>query len=397
MKRKLDALKGLIDELFEEGPVSDPESMETLLHECGRLDAYVTTSVGEFDKWGAWALDGARSAAAWIAKKGKLPRAVARRLVRRGRALDHLPASAKAWREGDIGAAHVDALEKARNSRTRCTLEEDEEMLVNQGRTLCPEDFGKAVDYWSQLADPDGTEESAEERRNRRDVYVEAVGDMWLGRITLDPIGGAIFYDELKRLADELFEEDWKDAGARLGHDPKPSDLSRTPGQRRADALEEMAKRSRTAPPDGIAPKPLFSVLIDWPTLGGRVCELAQGIALTPGSLVPWLDRAVIERAVFEPPDRVQVSEKARLFTGATRRGIQLRDRECTHPYCDRPAVVCQVDHIQPFGQDGPTIFANGRCSAGITIGSGTSPESATPGSRAPLPPGRPGPCVVPL
>ena len=365
MKRKLDALEGLIDELFEEGPVSDPESMETLLRARSQFEAYVTASVGEFDKWGAWALDGARSAAAWVAKKGKLLRPEGRRLVRRGRALDHLPAAKKAWREGEIGAAHVDTLEGARNSRTQCTLEADEEVLVTQGRTLCPEDFGKAVDYWAQLADPDGTEESAEERRNRRDVYVEPVGDMYLGQITLDPIGGAIFYDELHRLADELFVEDWKDARERLGHDPKASDLSRTPGQRRADALDEMAKRSRTAPPDGIAPRPLFNVMIDFPTLG-RVCELAQGMALTPGSLVPWLDRAVIERAVFEPPDRVLVSEKARLFTGAIRRGIQLRDRECTHPYCDRPAVDCQVDHIQPYTDGGPTTFANGRLLCGF-------------------------------
>jgi hypothetical protein len=366
MKRKLDALKALIDELYEEGPVSDTESMETLLRESGRLEGYVTASVGEFDKWGAWALDGARSAAAWIAKKGNLLKSEARRLVRRGRALDHLPTASEAWRAGEIGAAHVDVLERIRNPRTQCRFEEDEAMLVDQARTLCPEDFGKAGDYWEQLADPDGTEESAEERRNRRDVYLVQAGDMWLGKMTLDPISGAIFSDELKRLEQELFEEDWKEAGARLGHDPTVSDLSRTPSQRRADALVEMAKRSRTTPADGLPPRPLFSVMIDFPTLGGRVCELAQGMALTPGSLVPWLDRAVIERAVFEPPDRVLVSEKARLFTGATRRGIQLRDRECTHPYCDRPAQDCQVDHIQPYTDGGLTTLANGRLLCGF-------------------------------
>ncbi|HEY1988894.1 MAG TPA: HNH endonuclease signature motif containing protein, partial [Acidimicrobiales bacterium] len=56
----------------------------------------------------------------------------------------------------------------------------------------------------------------------------------------------------------------------------------------------------------------------------------------------------------------------ARLFTGATRRGIQLRDRECTHPYCDRLAVDCEVDHIQPYGQNGPTIQQNGRLLCGF-------------------------------
>ena len=363
---KIDDLEGLVDELFEEGPVSDTESMETLLREFGRLEAYVTASVGEFDTWGAWALDGARSAAAWVATKGNLPRAVARRLVRRGRALDHLHRFAEAWREGEIGAAHVDTVERARNPRTRCTLEDDEEMLVDHARTLSPEDFGKAVAYWEQLADPDGTEESAEERRNRRDVSLVKAGDMWLGRMTLDPIGGAIFADELDRLEHELFEEEWEQARERLGHEPTIVDLARTPGQRRADALEEMATRSRTAPPDGVRPRPLFSVLVDFPTLCGRVCELEQGIAVTPGSLVPWLDRADIERAVFEPPDRVQVSATARLFTGATRRGIQLRDRECTHPYCDRPALDCQVDHIQPYTDGGPTTFENGRLLCGF-------------------------------
>ena len=73
------------------------QQRHALLHETGRLEAYTTISVGEFDKWGAWALDGARSAAAWIAKKGHLSKAEARRLVRRGRALDHLPASKQAW------------------------------------------------------------------------------------------------------------------------------------------------------------------------------------------------------------------------------------------------------------------------------------------------------------
>ncbi|HVB93369.1 MAG TPA: DUF222 domain-containing protein [Acidimicrobiales bacterium] len=357
---KIDALEGLVDELFEEGPVSDTESMETLLREFGRLEAYVTASVGEFDTWGAWALDGARSAAAWVATKGNLPRAVAGRMVKRARAVGQLPAFAEAWRDGKIGAAHVDVVAKARNSRTEEALKRDEKLLVDYARTLRFEPYARSVGYWEQLADPDGTEESAEERRCRRDVYVVKAGDMWLGKMTLDPIGGAIVSGELDRLEAELFDEDWNAARERLGYDPTVSDLARTPSQRRADAVVEMAKRSATAPPDGIPPKPLFSVLVDFPTLGGRTCELAQGMALTPGSLVPWLDRADIERAVFEPPDRVQVSATARLFTGATRRGIQLRDRECTHPYCDRPALDCQVDHIQPFSQDGPTTFENG-------------------------------------
>ncbi len=360
------ALEGLVDELIEAGPPYDPESMETLLRVRTKVDAVCTMAVGEFDTWGEWAPDGARNAASWVATKGRLPRAEAGRLVKRARALPRFPNCAEAWKRGELNGAYLDTLEKVRNHRTEEALERDEETLVGEGcRTGRFEDFVKLVGYWEQLADPDGTEEAAEERRNRRDVYLEPVGDMYLGQMTLDPISGAIVYDELKRLEEELFEADWKEARARLGYDPTASDLARTPSQRRADALVEMATRSRTAPPDGIRPAPLFSVLVDFPTLCGRICELAQGIAVTPGSLVPWMDRARIERAVYEPDNRVQVSATARLFTGATRRGIQLRDRECSHPYCDRPVLDCQVDHIQPFGQDGPTIQENGRLLCG--------------------------------
>jgi Domain of unknown function (DUF222) len=265
------ALEGLVDELNEAGPPYDPESMETLLRVRTKVDALCTTAVGEFDTWGEWAPDGARNAASWVATKGRLPRAEAGRLVKRARALPRFPICAEAWRRGELNGAHLDTLEKVRNDRTKEALEQDEETLVREGcRAGRFEDFVKLVGYWEQLADPDGTEESAEERRNRRDVYLVKAGDMYLGQMNLDPISGAIVYDELKRLEDELFEDDWKEARARLGFDPTASDLARTPSQRRADALVEMATRSRTAPPDGIRPAPLFSVLVDWPTAGSR-------------------------------------------------------------------------------------------------------------------------------
>ncbi|HXA31454.1 MAG TPA: HNH endonuclease signature motif containing protein, partial [Acidimicrobiales bacterium] len=81
---------------------------------------------------------------------------------------------------------------------------------------------------------------------------------------------------------------------------------------------------------------------------------------------VPLLDEAYIERAVYRPDNRVEVSETTRLFTGATRRAIELRDRQCTHPYCDRPASDCQADHIIPYADDGPTNQENGRLLCGF-------------------------------
>ncbi|HEX3461851.1 MAG TPA: DUF222 domain-containing protein [Acidimicrobiales bacterium] len=363
---KVDELRGFMDELIAEGPVSVPKRVETVLQEANRLMAYATASVAELDTWGEYSADGAPNAKAWVATTGHLPNGEAGRMVKRGRAKNQIPRCWEAWRNGEITSAHFDVILKLRNPRTEDALDRDEEMLLDQARKLRFEHFVKSAACWEQMADPDGTEEAAEEKRNRRDAYlVPTLDGMYFGRMTLDPISGTILFNELDRLERALFEEEWEEAKMRLGFEPTVNDLSRTPGQRRVDAWVEMATRSRTAPEHGRRPDPLFSVLIDFPTLCGRTCELAQGIAITPGSLVPWLDRADFERAIFEPPDRVQVSETDRFFTGATRRGLELRDRQCTHPYCDRPAAICEADHIQPYSEGGLTIQENGRVLCG--------------------------------
>jgi hypothetical protein len=126
-----------------------------------------------------------------------------------------------------------------------------------------------------------------------------------------------------------------------------------------------MATRSAAVRDDGRRPRPLFSVFVGYETMHGPICELAQGMAVTPGSLVPWLGDADIERAVFSADNRVEVSATSRLFTGATRRALELRDRRCTHPFCDQPAEDCQGDHIQPWASGGLTTQDNGRLLCG--------------------------------
>ncbi len=113
-------------------------------------------------------------------------------------------------------------------------------------------------------------------------------------------------------------------------------------------------------------PEPLFSVLVGYETFAGRICELGDGTVVAPGALVPWLDQAWVERVVFEGPDRVKnVGTRRRIFTGATRRAVEVRDRECFHEFCDRPAEECEVDHVQPWAAGGLTVEANGRVACG--------------------------------
>jgi hypothetical protein len=82
---------------------------------------------------------------------------------------------------------------------------------------------------------------------------------------------------------------------------------------------------------------------------------------VAPGDVAALLDEAVIERAVFDGPSRVMDIGRQRRFTGALRRAIALRDRECTHRHCDRPADRCDADHIEPWEAGGLTTQRNGR------------------------------------
>jgi hypothetical protein len=349
---------------------SDPESVIALERASAVVDCLKSRAVASFDASGEWAVDGAQNTTAWLSTRCHLPVPEARRQLRRGRALPSLPLCAEAFAQGEIGVAHVDLLVKAAQAVARVDDEafaRDEALLVQAAKELKFGPFSAVVSYWSQLADPDGAEESEMEKRARRDVFlVESMNAMWLLGGTLDPVSGEIVSSELLRLESELFEADWAEAKARLCREPRLDELSRTPAQRRADALVEMATRSKSTPADARRPEPLFSVLIDYPTLSGRVLELASGGIVSPGAVVPWLDQATFERIIFAPGKRVECSVTARFFTGATRRAIVLRDRTCTHEYCEVPAERCEIDHIVPYAKGGPTDQENGQLQCGF-------------------------------
>jgi hypothetical protein len=345
----------------------DCESMEKLHQMAARYESFMTEAIAAFEKREEWAADGAKTATAWIATRCRVSRVGTRRRVRLGRTLRHLPMVAQAWREGAIGEDQAQAIAWARRHRTEAAMARDEEMLVAQAKELGFEDFSRVLAYWKQLADPDGAEASEEEKKASRNVYLEtSYNGMYLGQMTLDPINGAIVSSELNRLEHDLFEADCAEAKERLGHTARLDELARTSGQRRADALVEMATRSRTAPAEGIRPAPLFSILVGFEKIHGMLCELENGTVLAPTALAPWMDSAYFERATFSLPNRIDVSVRSRFFKGGTRRAIELRDRMCTHPHCYEPAENCQVDHIETYASGGLTTQDNGRLLCGF-------------------------------
>jgi hypothetical protein len=366
---ELENFADALDALVESGASNygDCESMEALERLSARFEAFRTEATAAFEAGEEWAADGAKTAASWLAARCRVSRAAAKRRVRLGRTLRHLPQVSQAWREGAIGIDQAAAIASARRHRTESSMARDEEMLVAQATELGFDDFYRALSYWKQMADPDGADASEEERKASRNVYLEtSLSGMWLGQMTLDPISGSIVSSELNRLEHTFFEADCAQAKERLGRTARIDELARTSAQRRADALVEMATRSRSAPADGIRPAPLFSVFVGFETMHGRICELENGTVLAPSALDAWMDSAYFERALFTLGNRVDVSVRSRFFTGGTRRAIELRDRLCTHPYCYEPAQSCQADHIETYADGGLTTQDNGRLLCGF-------------------------------
>ena len=117
--------------------LADGESLMALQREHERLTAVLTRATAAFDAVGSWAADGARSSSAWLTARCGLPLATARRQVRLGRDLRHMPVVEAAWLAGDIGQAQVGQLAEARTEATAASFARDEEMLVGQAQS-CP-------------------------------------------------------------------------------------------------------------------------------------------------------------------------------------------------------------------------------------------------------------------
>jgi hypothetical protein len=361
-------LKEALDNLLDPATSSclSAESIVELERQRNRLECYTSKAVADFDLWGEWNLDGAQTSVAWIDTRCHLAKTEARAQRRRGRSMAHLPLAARAFADGDIGAAQFDVLARLATPTNQAALARDEGILVDAARKMKFDSFCAVANYWSLLSDPDGAEEADMARRARRDAYLaKSLDGMFLGKLTLDPITGAIVHGELSRIEAELFEEDRAKAKEELGREPRAEELWRAPGQRRADAFAEMATRSATAPANGRRPEPLFTIMVGYETMHGRISQLADGIPMAPGSFLSFMDAAYFERIVFAPDARVECSVTSRFFTGATRRAIEVRDQQCTHPYCDEPADRCQIDHIKPYTEGGETTQENGRVMCG--------------------------------
>jgi len=356
----IDALVTLDPAALDDSELAD--AVVGLHRQQARLAAATARLTALLDARQVYAADGSRSCGAWLAHRCRLPIGQARAQAWLGRRLQSMPATAEAFAAGDISQRHASVLASLAGGRTAAFFARDEADLVDDARRVSWPDFCRVVEYWRQCADPDGVEKDAAHDNALRRVHLSP-GLRGTGHLDglLTSLGRATVASALGRIEQELFDADWAAARAEHGEAATACHLTRTPAQRRHDALVEMAQRAVTAAAAGKRPRPLVSLLVGYETFKGRVCELADGTVVTPGTVASLLDEALIERVVFDGPSRVIDLGRARRFTGAVRRALEVLDRGCTHGGCDLPAERCQGDHIQPWSRGGDTNPDNGQ------------------------------------
>ena len=351
----LEHLNQALDELntldLDHTPDAELTELAVGLARCRcRLLAATTHAVSVWDQRGAYRSDGSKAAWARLSREGNLSANEARTIVRRAKALRSMPGAHEALSNGDISASHIDLLATTISNDVRAAAYAgDEPWLLDQCRTMRYTEVKQVVQYWCQRVDPDGCERAGRDLLDDTTMTaVETLDGCVHVRGMLDPVGGAIFREALRRIEHDLYEHDQR------------TKTKRSDTARRAAALVEMAIRASTST-GGRRPEPLVNLVAGVDTMS-RLCELSTGIVVDPTLVVPYLTSSHVQAFVFDDAKHVLGISPQRTFRGWLRRAIQVRDRHCTHPAgCDIPWSECDVDHIIPHSQGGPTSQDNGR------------------------------------
>src|SRR6266545_422280 len=173
--------------------------------------------------------DSPRSTSLWLEDALHLTSSAAYAQLCTARQLEHLPLTADALRQGELGGQHVSVICQAVRQAEKTSLDPSavEAELVDAAERMDPQAL---LQHWYQVryqADQEAGVEAEEEQRQRRWLHLRRT---WAGGFRLegelDAEGGATLKTALQGLM-----------GRRAAGDERP------PERRRADALVELARR----------------------------------------------------------------------------------------------------------------------------------------------------------
>jgi hypothetical protein len=313
------------------------------------LEAAFASGLRRFDKAGEYKADGALSAVAWMRERCNLSGGAAAERVNIARQLDKLPQTAKAFAAGSVGFQHVALIARTAENVGTAPVQKEEANLLQAALRMDPGRFAGVAKDFEHRVDREAALADANRAYARRYLHISEPQD---GMVRLDGLldveGGATVRTALLALMP-----------------PPKNDDARTPGQRRADALVDLARRplngSKLGTVGGQRPHLVITASVE--TLAGLPGapaarlegsgpipqETAQRLACDP--TLSWL----LGDAELEN----ETSHAHRRIPPATRRALVARDRDCVFNGCHRPAIWCDGHHLVWWTRGGKTALSN--------------------------------------
>ena len=315
-------------------------------------------------------VDGVLSTHAWLRDRHRLSGAEAQRRLQVARFLERAPQWRRAFADGLVAIAQVEAMARAAANPRIADVELvgvlDE--LLDDARRDRHDTFADKVCSWERLIDDEGTRANRNSIRDRRRVTLRPRrSGGWRLSGTFDDLAGA----ELAEVLAYFAEVEWRSDQLLDRDDPQ----RRTNEQRHADALVVMASAAATADPAARRANPTVNVLIDdtsfeaalngegvHPSRYRNVTVRTQsGRPLHPDDAINAALVGHIRRVVYDTQGVVtDLGRRSRLFTGAAREAVMLLATECVWAGCDRPVSWCDADHSLSWGAHGATVPRNG-------------------------------------
>ncbi|MEP6464303.1 MAG: DUF222 domain-containing protein [Frankiaceae bacterium] len=344
----LDALAAV--DLDTTGTAALGAELLDLGRQLARLEAQWLRRLERFDRQGGADAQGSASTAAWLQHHAHLtPAEASERVGCARRLVDTLPATAAALAAGDISYRHVAVLSRATADVDPNLVAEAEATLVEAATHLHPQHLRRLAVHWRHVVDAETSLHDAEAIHERRYLSVSTT---LAGTVALDgllaPDDGAVVLAALHALS------------------APHRDDSRTPGQRRADALVELARRALDGGelPETGGERPHITVTVDLATLEARAPAPAADVDWT-GPICGEAARrlacdAAVSRIITEGPSEVlDVGRRTRTVPPALRKAVVVRDGGCTFAGCDRPPPWCDAHHIKHWADGGATSLEN--------------------------------------
>ncbi|OLD26457.1 MAG: hypothetical protein AUG06_08495 [Actinobacteria bacterium 13_1_20CM_2_65_11] len=328
------------------GEASGPELGAKLI-ELSRLVDVVnlqfSSVAAEFAKTDQYDDEGFDSPISWIKANCHLPGGAAGDRVCAGEQLDRLGESEVALAEGRIGFAHFALL-----ARTAAAAGErfQEGKLLRKAQKLSVARFRNECMHARHAADPDGFVNEEKQGVEARSLTMSTADDgTVLLNCVLDKIGGAAVQTALEPLA------------KRVGHDD-----DRLRDRRLADALVDLAMHALDT---GLVPQRThLQVTTSLETLlglsGAPAAEMEFSLPISAKAVERLACDCSVTRILLGSDSTViEVGRARRVISGPQRKALEVRDRGCVWPGCDRPASWTSGHHLVHWIRNGPTDLPN--------------------------------------